>query len=217
MKKTYVWDWGVRGFHWLLVLSLLGSYLTAEQGWLSMDWHFRFGYLALGLICFRVIWGFIGNEHARFADFLRGPAAVFAYIRGLFARNHQRSLGHSALGGWASMVLLLAVALQASTGLMTTDDIFMEGPLARHVSTDTVSLMTRIHAININVIYGLVALHLSAIAFYLFGKRENLIAAMLSGKKSAVEGKDADSTRWGRLILAAAVAASLVGGLVWLA
>lgn len=216
-NKVYVWDLGVRGFHWLLVLSMLGSYLTAEQGWLDTDWHFYFGYFTLGLLIFRLIWGFIGNQNARFGSFLRGPRAVIGYLRGLFGGNHVPSIGHSALGGWASVVLLLAVAVQAITGLMTTDDIFLEGPLAAHVSSDTVALMTRIHALNINVIYALVALHVLAALFYLIAKRENLIAPMLTGsKRLAAAVPSASVTRWGRLCLALAIAASSVGLMLWL-
>jgi len=218
MKQTvYVWDWGVRGFHWLLVLSILGSYLTGEWGWLSTDWHFYFGYFTLGLLTFRLVWGFVGNRHARFAGFLRGPGAVRAYLQTLLTSAHRQTSGHSALGGWASIVLILAVFVQAITGLMTSDDIFMQGPLAQYVSSSTIDLMTRVHTININLIYALIVLHLLASLFYLLVKRENLISPMLTGSKTLDSSEQpAAITNWRRLISAAIVGLAVVGMLWWI-
>jgi cytochrome b len=217
LKRVYVWDSGVRAFHWLLVGCLLGSWLTAEYGVLDLEWHFRFGYAALGLIVFRVLWGFLGNQHARFASFVRSPRVGFRYARELMKPDHAPQPGHNPLGGWSVIALLLVVAIQAITGLMSTDDIFLDGPLAKYVSTDTVSLMTRIHAININVLYALIALHLSAVLFHVVIKREALIRAMFSGYQRVVKtATDASPTAWARLLGCALVGLTLTVTLNWI-
>lgn len=97
LKKVRVWDVPVRLFHWCLVLTIIGLFITAKLGGNYMNWHVKLGYTALGLISFRLIWGVIGNRFARFATFIRPPGSVWRYLRGLIGRRgvpEQHFLAH---------------------------------------------------------------------------------------------------------------------------
>ena len=133
------------------------------------------------LLAFRVAWGFTGSRYARFSSFVKGPRTVWHYLR----HPEERSpAGHSPLGGLSVIALLLVVAVQAGTGLFATDDILTSGPLNQFVSSDTAALLTSIHKWNENVLFGLVGLHLAAIAIYaLRGKQ--LVPPMISGNVSS--------------------------------
>lgn len=98
MQKTLIWDIPTRLFHWLIVASLLAQYATVE--WLEnkVQWHFYIGYFTLFLIVFRIIWGFVGTQHAKFSSFITGPRKVFNYIKTLFNRQSEPAIGHNPLG-----------------------------------------------------------------------------------------------------------------------
>jgi cytochrome b len=183
MKTVRVWDAPVRLFHWLLVLSIIGLFITGKLGGNWMEWHARIGYCVIGLILFRLIWGFAGGYHARFVNFVRGPAAVLAYARSLAKSQSQASIGHNPLGALSVLAMLTVIGLQASFGLFADDEILMSGPLASSVSSATSALLTKLHRLNSYVILALVATHLAAIGFYWFVKRENLVKPMITGKK----------------------------------
>jgi cytochrome b len=191
-----IWDLPTRLFHWSLVLAISGAVLTqygaAFIGDTAMVWHFRCGYAALTLVLFRIVWGFVGTRHARFANFVRRPSAVLAYARTLnstemeavHAAKAAHSAGHNPLGALSVLAMLGAVLLQAATGLFANDDIAEQGPLARLIDkslSDQISAWHSHHGIQL--VYMLVALHLLAIAYYLLRKRVNLIAPMLTGDK----------------------------------
>src|SRR5689334_12667253 len=95
--EARVWDLPTRLFHWALVVLVALQFATAEFGWLSMEWHYRFGYATLALILFRVAWGFVGSQSSRFAEFVRGPRAVWRYLRAEISTNPQISIGHNPL------------------------------------------------------------------------------------------------------------------------
>lgn len=174
-----VWDLPVRIFHWALVLLVICQVTTAQIGGNAMEYHALGGYAILALVLFRIVWGFVGGRHARFAEFLRGPAAVWRYLRGRSAQ----AIGHNPAGGWSVMLMLASLLTQAVTGLFANDDIMMEGPLAKHVSGDRSAFATQIHDVNSIVLLTLIAMHLLAVLFYLFGKKQNLIGPMLTGRK----------------------------------
>ena len=105
----------MRVFHWLLVLSFAGAYLSAEsEHWRLL--HITLGYTMGGLVAFRLVWGLIGSRYARFANFVRGPAAVLAYLRGLWQGQPQHYLGHNPAGAVAIVLLLLASVAVVATG-----------------------------------------------------------------------------------------------------
>jgi cytochrome b len=185
-QRRLVWDLPLRAFHWLFALSILASWLTAEPGSAWMPWHMRLGYWMMGLLTFRIIWGFVGPRHARFASFLAGPRAMWRYARGLTGFEEAiHSVGHNPLGGVMVIVMLLLVAFQVSTGLFATDDIVWTGPYNPAVTDHTARLLTSLHHANFNLIWAAIALHIGAIAYYAFAKKQNLVPAMLSGWKPA--------------------------------
>lgn len=181
-QTVKVWDLPTRLFHWTLAPLLIAQWLTAENS-STMDWHVRGGYAILALVFFRLIWGLVGSETARFRHFLRGPGATLAYFRALLRGESPLHLGHNPMGGWSIIALLTLLLIQAGTGLFANDDILIEGPWYRWVSKETSDWLTTIHRLNFNLLLAMIAIHLSAVLFYLLVKRENLIHPMLSGRK----------------------------------
>ncbi len=178
-----VWEWPVRAFHWTIVALLVALVVTAKVGGNWIDWHMRAGYAVLALVVFRVLWGFFGGPHARFFSFVRGPGAVLRYARSMVLGTKEWHVGHNPLGGWSIVLLLLALFTQAVTGLFSNDDVASEGPLARFVTGDLSSTITWFHRRHVWWIYALVAVHLTAVLTYLVAFRENLIRAMVTGRK----------------------------------
>ncbi len=180
MKRTLrIWDLPTRLFHWLLVVCIAGAVICVNIGGNLMQWHAYFGYAALSLVLFRVLWGFIGAVHSRFITFVPSPQRLIAFLSG----KQGGGLGHSPLGSLSVIALLLVVGIQASTGLFTDDDIAFQGPLAKYVSNATVSLLSSIHALNSNILFGLIGLHLLAIGYYQWVKRASIVMPMIQGDK----------------------------------
>jgi cytochrome b len=178
-----VWDLPVRLFHWVLVILVgvqIGSGFTGGN---AMIWHERCGTFILALITFRLIWGLIGSTHARFADFLYGARTTIAFGRDLLARRARPYLGHNPLGGWNVLFMLLAILAQAATGLLANDDIATEGPLAHLISKETSDAITVFHHFNGKLIIALAGLHIAAVLYHGLALRENLVRAMVTGRK----------------------------------
>ena len=110
MARIKIWDLPTRLFHWLLVALIAGAFITENLG--VMEWHGRVGLAILGLIVFRIIWGFVGSTYARFCTFIRGPQAIKAYLKGEW-----HGLGHNPLGALSVLGILATVGLQVGTGL----------------------------------------------------------------------------------------------------
>jgi cytochrome b len=182
-KQILVWDIPTRLFHWLLVVLVINCVVTAKIGGNFMTYHMYSGYLVLTFLIFRLLWGVFGGYHSKFVNFVRGPSIVLQYAIGLIKKDMPHYLGHNPLGGWSVVAMLLTLLLQAMTGLFASDDIFTEGPLYPLVSNSVSSTLTRIHNINAIVIGCLIAVHLTAIIFYLVVKHENLIKPMFTGIK----------------------------------
>jgi cytochrome b len=178
-----VWDLPTRLFHWLLVAFVAVCFVTAKTGGNAMQYHEWSGVAILVLLLFRLIWGFVGSQPSRFSDFVKGPAAVWQYAKGLVKGNAVRYLGHNPLGGWSVLAMLLVVMLQVCLGLFANDDIITEGPLFLWVSKATSDRFTRIHRLNQYVIMGLTTIHILAVAFHFFIERENLLKPMIRGTK----------------------------------
>ncbi len=178
-----VWDWPVRVFHWSIVALVAAAVITANIGGSAMAWHMRAGFAVLALVLFRVIWGFVGSRHARFASFLRGPRAVIDYLRATAKGRHPVSIGHNPLGGWSVVALLAVLTIQATTGLFANDDIATDGPLVKFVTKDLSDTFTRYHNLNAWALGGLVGLHVAAVAFHLLVFKENLVPPMVHGRK----------------------------------
>jgi cytochrome b len=180
--KIRIWDLPTRLFHWLLIMAVIGSFVSVKLGGNAMIWHGRFGYFVLTLLFFRLIWGFVGTHHARFAQFIKSPQAILAYLK-----NPAETPGHSPIGAISVLVLLGLFLAQALAGLFASDDIAFDGPLAKYVASYWVELLTSFHRLNEWVLLTFVAVHVSAILYYKYVKRINLISAMIMGDKEWVD------------------------------
>jgi len=185
--RIRVWDLPVRLFHWTLVLLIVVSYLTGRAGGDWMTLHFWSGYGILTLILFRIVWGFVGSTTARFSDFVKGPMAAIGHLRELLGKSGPHDAGHNPVGGAMVVALLFAVLVQAAAGLFAadTDTGMVNGPLSRLVSDGWVDRITALHKGWINLILLMVAAHVLAALVYLVWKKQNLIAAMITGTKPA--------------------------------
>lgn len=206
-RGTALWDLPLRLFHWALALLLVSQIITAWIGGNALEYHAFGGYAILVLLLFRFAWGFLGGTHARFRDFVRGPAAVLAYAKTLLSGAATEHRGHNPLGGWSVLAMLASLMVQACTGLLANDDVMMEGPLVKHVSGRVSGIATAIHDANAMILMALVALHILAVLYYRFGKRQDLILPMIFGGKTT----DTDSgTAGGGIGVALLVAAAAV-------
>lgn len=181
MTERTVWDLPTRLFHWALVLSLVGSFVTVKLH--EMRLHAWFGYAALALVLFRLVWGVLGSESARFARFLRGPGAVIDHLRGLVRREPDREVTHNALGGWAVLALLLLVLAQGATGLFANDDILFRGPLFPLVGKAWSDRLTTWHYRISDALLVLVVVHVAAVLLYRLALGRDLITPMVTGRK----------------------------------
>ncbi|MGE5319116.1 MAG: cytochrome b/b6 domain-containing protein [Hyphomicrobiaceae bacterium] len=216
--KIRVWDVPVRLFHWLL-LGLIGfSWWSGEEGNAWMKYHAWSGYAILTLILFRVAWGFVGSDTARFTHFVRGPSISYAYFRSVLQRQPKAYLGHNPLGGWMILSLLLVLLVQVFTGLFGNDDDAYEGPLSHWLSHGTSSLVTTLHAYNFDLLLGLVGLHVAAVLTHQLLRRDDMIKAMFTGVKTGGAGATAGRmvATWRALALLGLMAA-LVYALLWAA
>lgn len=178
-----IWDAPTRLFHWLLVICFTGLLITANLGGSAMVWHFRLGYTVFSLLLFRFFWGFLGGHWSRFATFLYSPSAMLHYVKG--HSEPQQSVGHNPLGALSVFALLAFLSFQVASGLMSDDEISAAGPLTRFVSGDWVTFATFYHKeIGKLVLLFLVATHLTAIGYYFFSKKDNLVSPMLKGDKT---------------------------------
>lgn len=214
--KFRVWDLPTRLFHWTLALLVLGQWGTAEWGWLDMQWHFYFGYALLALLLFRLLWGFVGSETARFTHFLRGPEAVATFLGEVLRPGPERRAGHNPLGGWAVVLLMVLLSVQGVSGLYSSDEIALFGPLSGTVSADVVELMNEIHAFNQNLILGVIVVHVIAVFWHMLYKKETLIRAMFSGRKELpVDPALRFAPAWLAWLIAAIAAAVVWGVVSW--
>ena len=188
MKSTTrplrVWDLPTRVFHWLLAFCVIALVITGMRGGSAMEWHLKLGYSVLTLLIFRVVWGFIGGHWSRFKQFFYSPLTILRYLRGQSKPEHD--VGHNPLGSLSVWGLLFILGAQIATGLMSDDEIATQGPLVKFVSSALSSLATSYHKHwGKWIIMVLVCLHIAAILFYLFKKKENLIRPMLHGDKES--------------------------------
>jgi cytochrome b len=185
-----IWDLPIRIFHWLLVLSICGSFITIQNDWMLA--HERCGLTILGLLIFRLIWGVVGYPTARFVQFVKGPRAIVAYIKQLIGNGKTHSFGHNPLGALSVIALLSVILFQALSGTLSTDDIFYDGPLY-HVFPAFTKFAGSLHQLLPLLILSLIGLHLVAIITHRIFFKEKLTSQMITGKTHSEEIKKAQS------------------------
>jgi len=210
-----VWDLPTRLFHWMLFPVLVGSWVTHELGLEWTEMHMWFGYTALTLVLFRIVWGFVGPAHARFSSFLAGPGRTGAYARAWREGSPPKYTGHNPLGGWAIVAMLVSILVQAVTGMFNGDEIMYSGPWHWTVSSDVAEAVEEIHEINFGILLALIALHLTAVASYWVRWRTNLVTPMLTGRKPTGEADPAAAITGNRAAVAVVVLV-LAAAAVWL-
>lgn len=176
-----VWDAPTRLFHWAIVVLLGVSWLTESRGW--MELHFLSGYSTITLLLFRVAWGVVGSETARFTHFLKSPLAALRHLAHFHRREPDTAVGHNPAGGWMVLVMLILLTVQAATGLCANDDADTEGPLFNYVGKDWSDWLSHIHAVNFKLIQIAVLAHIVAILAYAALKRHDLVRPMITGRK----------------------------------
>jgi cytochrome b len=202
--KIAVWDLPTRLFHWVLVALIAFSWWTAEEH--QYDLHLWSGMAVISLILFRLLWGLFGSSTARFANFVRGPAAVRDYLAGTW-----RGIGHSPLGALSVVALLGLIAVQAGLGLFSSDeDGLLLGPLSGLVSDDASEGITDLLEDFFNVLLVFIGLHVAAVLFYWVARKQNLIGPMVTGKAALDPDVEAMRPGKGWVALACLVAAIAV-------
>ena len=172
ITSVKVWDWPVRVFHWTLAASVIGAYVTGE----SEDFerlHHTLGWVAAGLIAFRVVWGVVGTRYARFSEFVRGPAQVWSYIKSLRSHAPQHFVGHNPVGAVAVILLMGLTALSVYTGWLALAD-------------NAAEWLEEAHEIAANTLITLVLVHVIGVLWSSRTHGENLLKAMLTGRKTAL-------------------------------
>lgn len=167
--RTLVWDAPVRVFHWLIVLSFAVAWLSAEsERWQLV--HVTAGYTMAGLVAFRLLWGLVGTKHARFGDFVRGPRAVLGYLKSLVGGRPEHHAGHNPAGGLAIVALLVLAALVTATGWANYSELGGDW-------------LEEVHEALASGMLALVVVHVVAVFASSWLHRENLVGAMIHGRK----------------------------------
>jgi len=181
-SSVVVWDLPIRLFHWLIVAAIGVSWWSAEYRFMNV--HRYSGYALLGLLIFRIYWGFVGSPTARFSQFVRAPGSIARYLK---EPGSHAEPGHNPLGGYSVVAMLVLLIAQVTIGLFVTDiDGLESGPLSYLVSFEASRVLADAHEIVFNVLLALIALHIAAVLFYLFARRLNLIGAMITGRRSGL-------------------------------
>jgi cytochrome b len=173
--EVKVWDPLVRLFHWGLVTAFVVAWATGDE---IKGVHILAGYCVIGLVAFRIVWGFVGAKHARFAGFVRGPRAVTGYLCDTAGLRAKRYLGHNPAGGAMIVALLAMLSVIAATGFMMTTDAFWG-----------VAWVQGVHETAVSLTLGLVVLHILGVIVASYEHGENLVRAMVTGRKRADAGQ----------------------------
>jgi cytochrome b len=177
-NRLVVWDLPVRCLHWMLVASVALAWATSSQTGVA---HEYIGYAAATIVLTRLVWGFKGHRYARFAQFVRPPTPTLQYLREVAGARAARYLGHNPLGGWMVVALLACLVFITVTGWIATTDMFWG-----------YAWPVRLHSAIAWLLVLLIILHVAGILLTSFQHRENLVAAMFTGKKDKPQPGDID-------------------------
>jgi cytochrome b len=180
-RSILVWDLPIRLFHWLTVALVGAAYITWRLN--EMDWHAYAGEALLALLVFRLAWGFIGSDTARFVRFLGSPRAAVQHLVRTFWREPDEQAGHNPAGGWMVVLMLGLLLGQTLTGIIDDNDVADAGPLSDIMPAWLSNRIDDLHGWLWDALLVAIALHLTAIALYAVAKRQNLVRPMLTGRK----------------------------------
>jgi cytochrome b len=215
-RIVLVWDIPIRVFHWLIVALVAAAYATWRLNWMVL--HGWIGDTVLTLLLFRLLWGFLGSETARFSRFLTSPQMAVEHLKHAFQREPDRQVGHNPAGGWMVLLLLALLLAETLTGLYVANDIADEGPLTELVPPWAANAIASSHAILWDALLAAIVLHVLAIAGFAVIKRHNLLRPMITGTKllpaSTATPLAGSAVRAGLLLLGCAVATALFVNLV---
>jgi cytochrome b len=178
-QAILVWDMPTRVFHWLLVISFTGAWFTSESERFQM-FHYAFGYSAVALILFRLVWGFIGTKYARFSQFVRGPNSIIKHFKGVLRKHEEETPGHNPAGGMVMIGLMIIILLIGITGYLSIKELLGD-------------LMSEFHEAIASLAVALVIVHIAAAVIMSMMQKENLVRAMITGRKL---GKSEQSIRF---------------------
>ena len=180
-RRIRVWDLPTRLFHWLIVALVAAAYATAQLNW--MHWHGWAGEALLAALMFRLLWGLVGSETARFSRFLGSPRTAACYLKRSLIREPDRQIGHNPAGGWMILLLLVLLFAETLTGVYVANDVADVGPLTEVTPARVANAITGAHAALWDILLAAVALHVLAIAGYAAAKGQNLLLPMITGTK----------------------------------
>lgn len=211
-----VWDLPTRAVHWLLVAAVAVAWATAEAPGIFFAIHKLAGYSIGAALIFRVIWGFTGSPRSRFADFVEPWSVVAKHAQSLLRLRPPHSVGHNAIGGWMVLALLAVLAVIVATGLFSASRN-LTGPFADAITQPAARLIAGLHETAFNVLLVLVTIHVLGVLFDTLLNRENLIGAMITGRKS-LEPEAAQAERpLAPLWYAVVIAAVAIALMAWVA
>ncbi|WP_019029058.1 cytochrome b/b6 domain-containing protein [Colwellia piezophila] len=213
-EKHLIWDLPLRLFHWSFAFTILACWYTAEQGSDLVDIHMQLGFVAIGLIVFRVLWGIVGPKHARFSQFLPSPKNLISYLKQ--SKGTKTSAGHNPLGALMVILMIVLISMQAISGLFIDDDVFSSGPYYGALGSDFGKVMSFLHHNTFDFMIAAIALHLGAIVYYWRVKKQNLVIPMITGKKTAQQVSAADAIPHSKLVLACIIAIACIVFVYWL-
>jgi cytochrome b len=218
-SSRLVWDLPVRITHWLLVLTVVGAWITDKLGPAYFIWHVVCGCTVLVLVAFRVIWGFAGTRYARFSSFIRRPRTILRHLRGKASNSDpEGTIGHNPLGALSVVLLLGLLLAQAVTGLFSNDEIASVGPFYGWITGSQSKWLTSLHHRVFVYLELLILLHVTAVLFYTFVKRVRLIGPMFTGLKPAdlvPAGSEISSSRLWMAILIVSVLLGVLLALIY--
>lgn len=191
VERVRIWDPALRLFHWALVGTVVTAWILGQWGPNIMTLHFILGYVVIGLLAFRLIWGLFGPKTARFTQFIYGPRAILGYLRNMGKRTPSYWPGHNPVGALSTFAILAVLVFQVATGLISDPDDFVNvGPLAGAVGSETAGKAVLWHYWGSIAVLAIVALHVASIVFYAVWKRENLVRPMITGWKLVHRDRD---------------------------
>lgn len=203
-RDKRIWDFPTRLFHWALAASVITSLVSVNIS--AMETHIMSGGVVGALLLFRLMWGLWGASTAQFHRFVPTPGKLIAFLKGNAAYT-----GHSPLGALSVVAMLLALAVQVASGMVSDDEIYLEGPLRSEVTSATARFAGSVHAWTSEIIWVLIGLHLAAIVFYRLVRGKPLTRAMITGR-----GEGTDEVRPRPLWLSLATMAISAGVVLYI-